>query len=379
MSRLLRRTVALLALALTAATCSGGDGTGSDSSSPTTGATTPAGVDEVHDGDDTESGTDDLGAAAGEPDSARASGSIPTPDAVACDTRPADGATTLEVVGGGVTAGVRVFVPPATPGDDGLLPAVLDWHGLGSDGGQQALLTGYDDLAAREGFVAVHPTGPRGLGGQRSWELAQLDVPDRDDIEFAGALIDRLVAEFCVDPGRVYSTGMSNGGFFTSRLVCELAGRIAAAVSVAGVTHPDDCEPSRPVPFLAFHGTADRIVPYAGGTSALALGPTTPEVEAFFDQVMPDEFAEFAADFGCDGVPVASTIGDEVTRFDYVECDGDVPLAFHEIEGGGHTWPGSALGPVLTGALGRTTTDVDATADGWEFMSRFDLDGERDA
>ncbi|MEZ5341031.1 MAG: PHB depolymerase family esterase [Acidimicrobiales bacterium] len=167
---------------------------------------------------------------------------------------------TLEAAG--VTYPVRLFVPTAIA-DGAVLPLVLNWHGLGSDGPQQAGFTAYEVLAETEGFLVASPTGPPALGDSRnSWELIQLDSPDRDDVAFASALIDDVVDRFCGDEQRVYSTGMSNGGLFTSRLVCQLADRLAAASSVAGVTHPDECEPSRPMPFIAFHGTADGVVPF---------------------------------------------------------------------------------------------------------------------
>lgn len=278
---------------------------------------------------------------------------------------------------------VRLYVPgdsPLAAQAGGRYPLVLDWHGLGSDGFQQALLTNYETVAEAEGFLVAHPTGggsgdDTGGGLRTGWELAQFDIPGRDDLAMAEALIDLLVADYCADPNRVYSTGMSNGGFFTSRLVCDLADRIAAAVAVAGVTHHDTCAPSRPVPFMAFHGTADTIVPFDGGRSQLEGSGAPPELVEFFDQVMPDELAQFAADFACDPEPDTTAVSDEVTVSEYRGCADDVPVRFVEIEGGGHTWPGAFLGVFMTEALGATTTDVNATVDGWRFMSRFSLDG----
>ncbi len=280
----------------------------------------------------------------------------------------AAGTTSFTTDAGGPMVSVDVFVPPSFDGEP--LPAVLDFHGLGSNGVQQSLLTGYRDLARSEGFIAVHPSG-----ADASWELAQFDAPGRDDLAMADDLIDTLVTEHCVDPARVYSTGMSNGGFFTALLVCERADRIAAATSVAGVSHPDGCEPSRPVPFAAYHGTDDTVVRFEGGPSTLGGGSSSPLTADFFDQSMPEEFAEFAADFGCGAEPEEATIADDVIRYDYLGCDDGIPVTFFEVAGGGHTWPGSPLGPVLTGALGRTTDSVDATADGWAFMREHTLPG----
>ncbi len=313
----------------------------------------------------------------------------------ACPGVPA-GVSRFELEVEGHVYSIRVLAPTDRDGVDVPLPVVLNWHGLGSNGFQQAQLTGYDLLAEREGFLAVHPTGlpatelagagvelPAGQRGRRSWELAQLDVPGRDDVAMASELIDRLVADYCGDEARIYSTGMSNGGFFTSLLVCELSDRLAAAVSVAGLSHPDDCAPERPVPFMAFHGTADQVVPYNGGDSSLldasaadvAGAAIPPEIERFFEQVMPDEFGQFAASFGCGSEASTEPVSDEVTAFRYDDCDGGIPLVFFRIDGGGHTWPGSPLGLLLSRQLGETTFDVSATIDGWEFMRRFSLEG----
>ncbi len=303
------------------------------------------------------------------------------------DNEPGPSAIQIDLEAAGNTYQVRLRVPgdsPLAAENQGRYPVVLDWHGLGSDGFQQAFLTNYEALAEAEGFIVAHPTGGGGSDGssgaglQTGWELAQFDIPGRDDLVMAEALIDRLVTDYCGDADRIYSTGLSNGGFFTSRLVCELADRIAAAVTVAGLTHPDACSPSRPVPLMAFHGTGDAIVPFDGGSSQLVSNDAPAELVAFFDQVMPEELAEFAADFGCDPQPEVVEVSDEVTAYDYQGCSEDVPVRFVEIEGGGHTWPGAFIGAFMTDALGPTTTDVNATTDGWNFMSRFSLDGRID-
>ncbi len=182
------------------------------------------------------------------------------------------------------------------------------------------------------------------------------------------ALLDDLGNHVCVDPTRIYATGLSNGGYFSSVLVCELADRIAATSSIAGITHPEPCEPSRPVPMLAFHGTADDIAPFEGGDSALA-GPESPEaLHQFFAQSMPDELAQFAADFACSST-TETELTDLITRTDYNDCDGGVTLHFHRIEGDGHTWPGS----IALALFVPTTLDLDATQVTWEFFEQWSL------
>ena len=349
-------------------------GSSSDASSPTGPGVTTAAPDTTDttapDAPASDITSDSTGDSDDDPDGSAPPLVIDGPARVrpACDSLPT-GVRDITLDAGGAAHDVRIYVPTEISSDPA--PTVLDWHGLGSNGAEQAAFSGYETLAETEGFIVVHPTGVADGGvGPNSWELAQFDTPDRDDLAFADALIDLLVADWCGDPSRIYSTGMSNGGFFTSELVCNRSGRIAAAVSVAGTSHPDSCDPSRPVPYVSFHGTADDVVPFDGSGESTLSDVVDPD--GFFGQVMPDEFAEFAADDGCDPQPTRVELTPEVISNDYTGCDDDVPMTFYEIVGGGHTWPGSPLAEQL-GGLGFFTDDISATADGWAFMSQHSL------
>lgn len=280
---------------------------------------------------------------------------------------------------GGADHPVRVFVPSRF--DGGRLPTVLNWHGLGGNGSDHAAVTRYEAMAETEVFIVVHPTGVPDVGDTRnSWQLAaardgESGGDERNDLAFADALIDHMIDEWCTDPNRVYSTGMSNGGFFTARLVCELADRLAAASSVGGLYHPDGCAPARPVPYIAYHGTDDLIVPFDGnGESVLLAAGPDPAMQVFAEQVIPEEFAEFAADASCDLSPGTSMIGD-VTRYDYADCESGTPMSFFEVAGGGHTWPNWPIADAVGPTFGYTTTAVDATVDSWQFFERHSLTG----
>ena len=230
---------------------------------------------------------------------------------------------------------------------------------------------GTRDHAEEKGFIVVHPSGVDVTGsGQLSWEIAQFDTPERDDLAFADELIDILVDDWCSDPERIYSTGMSNGGFFTSELVCKRSDRIAAAVSVAGTNHPADCDLERGVPYASFHGTADDVVPYDG--SGVSVLTDVVDTDGIFSQVMPEEFAEFAADAGCHPAAEVVELTPEVISHTYRGCRDDAPMVFYELTGSGHTWPDSPLADVLAD-FGFFTDDISATADGWAFMSQHSL------
>ena len=284
------------------------------------------------------------------------------------------GVSELVVDAGGAEHDVRVFVPTTHDGRSEL-PLVLDFHGFGSNGQQQAALTGYEDLAEEEGFVVAHPTAvPASTdeSSRNSWELADLDDPAKDDVAFANELLDLLIEEYCVDETRVYATGMSGGGLFTSRLVCDLSDRIAAASSVAGLAYSESCDPARPVPFMAIHGTEDDRVPFDGD-----LTGTWFENEAFaqvlFSEPLPDQFAQLARTMGCEPEGERVQQSTDIVATTYTGCDDDVPLVLYEVVGGGHAWPSSPLAELLTGFQGYITFDIDATADSWAFFEQHTL------
>src|SRR5205814_3358644 len=91
------------------------------------------------------------------------------------------------------------------------------------------------------------------------------------DLQFVRNLLDELDRTLCVDDRRIYATGYSNGAFLSSAIACVLADRVAAIAPVAGVLSLPGCAPSRPIPVIAFHGTADPIVTY-DGTVGKGLG-----------------------------------------------------------------------------------------------------------
>ena len=389
------RLVSLLAaLALFAAACGGGsDDTASEVAAPTPTTApvveaepepdpTPAAIPEPAEEPEPEP-TEAAEAEAAEAEAAEAE-ATPEPEAEAepdtataaatsgCGTDISAGSRAVTFESEGRERVYQLLVPENYDGDTPT-PVVLNWHGLGSDGPQQLAFSDYAPVADRETFFVVAPTGIPAPGEDRnSWELGDTD-PTRDDLVFLDDLLAMLTSTLCVDESRIYSTGMSNGGYFSSVLVCEAADRIAAAASVAALHHADECEPSRPVPYIGFHGTEDATVPYygGGGSSLLPEGVTI----ELFEPAIPDEFAEFAAEFGCDAEPQESAIGDDVTKFDYQNCA--VEMTFYGIEGGGHTWPGSAVSLAISEGfgLGVTTDDISATELSWEFFSRHSLDG----
>jgi polyhydroxybutyrate depolymerase len=147
---------------------------------------------------------------------------------------------------------------------------------------------------------------------------------------------------------------MSNGGFFSHRLACEMADTFASVAPVAGVLgiDPSACRPSRPLAVLDIHGTADAVVPYSGGTPILPvdLGPVLD-----FRSV-PDTVTVWRQKNGCLGAPATIFQKGDATCISYRGCQAGVEVVHCAIDGGGHTWPGGVPVPWL----GKTSTSMSA-------------------
>ena len=159
----------------------------------------------------------------------------------------------------------------------------------------------------------------------------------------------------------------------TVALGCDAADQIAAIGTVAGaVVGIADCDPSRPVPLMAFHGTADPIVPYAGGDlprHAIRKGAAVVGAPNYF--VGAQEWVGgWAEGNGCRPAPEIMPPQGDVRGRKYTECDESADVILYTIEDGGHTWPGGWPIP----AVGKTSTDIDATREMWRFFQTHRID-----
>lgn len=251
---------------------------------------------------------------------------------------------------------VIVTIPPAhRPGTTTPIPLVLDFHGL-IEGRVRThpLATQFSALARAKGFAVADPIGgDDGIG----WNVSLQE--DNPDLRFVDAVVARLESTMCIDRSRIYATGLSYGAAVTSMLMCMRPNTFAAAAPVAGIMNLCT-RTERNVPVVTFHGTADPILLWAGYAD-------TPRA--------------IARKYGCDPTPTVTThqpapdpaTHEPITLSSWT-CGG-VPgeVEFYRIEGGGHSWPGSAFFGAISGIVGPTATSLDATRVIWDFFERHHL------
>ena len=252
-----------------------------------------------------------------------------------------------------------VHVPP-TYDPSKPTPLVLSLHGGKSAPAQQMAFSQWNRVADKHGFIVVYPAG---VGGAlKVWPMWGDRDPERmPDVVYISELIDKLQGTYNVDPARIYANGFSNGGGMAWVLSCTLSHRIAAigAVGAAYFQPWAWCRDRTPVPFVAFHGTADPGTRYHGGVHQL-IAPNH-----FFPSI-PDWSAKWARRNSCVAPPKESAVAPDVTRLEYGGCEKNASVVLYTLKGGGHTWPGGLEGPEWL--VGPTARSLDASEAMWEFF-----------
>lgn len=243
------------------------------------------------------------------------------------------------------------------------IPLVLSFHGGGGNAENQRRVSGFNELADKNGFIVVYPNGTGRLdsnvltwnGGACCGYAAQNQI---DDVGFVRALIAELQSQYNIDPKRIYAAGFSNGGIMSYRLACEAADIFAAIGPVSGTLNYAECDPSEPVSVIHIHGTDDTHLPYDGGVGDDSI--TNVDYESV------EESINFWLDHDQCAKTPKSANQPEVRIEAYDECASNSAVHLYTVIGGKHAWPGSD-GPA--GPAGDEPTQaISASEVIWEFF-----------
>ena len=230
----------------------------------------------------------------------------------------------------------------------------------------------FHELADRDGFYVVYPDAVGGMWDFGAGEVSESLPRHVDDRAFFALLIDHLLADLPIDPGRIFATGISRGGQASYFLACQFPDRIRA---IAPVSMPlpefmrDDCRAGPPVGVAILNGTADPLVPFNGGQIRV-FGAERGAVLSTAETIHL-----WLARNGCLAQPGdqsridTADDGMAVVRTRWLHCTG-APVELFRIDGGGHTWPsGRQYLPVSI--VGSVNRDIDAAAVIWTFFQQF--------
>ncbi|GMO12379.1 MULTISPECIES: alpha/beta hydrolase family esterase [Bradyrhizobium] len=259
-------------------------------------------------------------------------------------------------------------------------PLVIVLHGKTQRGADMITRTAWPQVAKREGLAVVFPDGLNNAWADaRTKAGPALRGPPAgtDDVAFLAKLVEKLVADGTADAKRVFVAGVSNGGAMAMTMACARADLFAAGASVimnltdeAAVT----CHPSRPLPMLLMNGTADQLVPYAGGRGSSYFAAdgfwSTEETLAFWRKLNGCETDDASVTDMPDKAPADQST---VTRISS-RCPRGHDVVLYRINHGGHRMPGfspdARFPRVAAGLLGPQNGDIDGAETIWAFFSQ---------
>lgn len=236
-----------------------------------------------------------------------------------------------------------------------------------------ARLTHMNDAADRHGFVVAYPDGlDRGWADGRG--ATKSDRRGVDDVAFLSAVIEDVARAVPIDRDRIFATGMSNGGFMSQRLACEMSDRIAAIAVVAALMGENvsrTCVPRDGVGYALFYGTADPFMPVEGGQ----VGGRTDRGRALS---VEDSLRFWNRRNRCGPESSSTTIDPEaddarIVRERWIRCAEGREVRAYRVEGGGHAWPGGSQ-YLPAAVVGRASRDLDASE---EILAFFETQARR--
>jgi polyhydroxybutyrate depolymerase len=259
-------------------------------------------------------------------------------------------------------------------------PLVLVLHGAAGDAVENRSWLRLDDVADREGFIAVYPDGTGWFGDyMHMWNsgdccgTAQWDSVD--DVGFLRAVLDDVEGRTPIDATRVYVSGFSNGAMMAYRLAAEASDRIAAFAAVAGASTGELGDDVRTMPLMHVHSLDDPVVPFAGGERniiPLAYSIPLPAIE--------DVVRTWALHARCPATPSEAeprlaaadgpSAGHSARLTTWTPCADGAEIALWRLRGPGHVWPGP---PSTFRSLfvGPSTSVIDVREEMWRFFRRF--------
>jgi phospholipase/carboxylesterase len=140
-------------------------------------------------------------------------------------------------------------------------PLIIAMHG-GNGRGDDYLLTWLRPAKSKRYIVL----SPKSL--DRTWSIHQPGI----DIRSILSIVEDLLDEYSIDTGRIFATGLSDGGTFSYALGLSCPKLFAGIAPIAGVLVPSfDVEQTKSLPIFIVHGAQDFIFPVATARAAHAF------------------------------------------------------------------------------------------------------------
>ena len=254
----------------------------------------------------------------------------------------------------GVNREYVLYVPDSYDGSFSV-PVVLNFHGFSGDAYQYMNEADMRILSESENFILIYPQG-LDLDGEPHWNACPNggdNKSDVDDFGFIETLIEKISSNYNIDLERIYAVGYSNGGMMAYGLANHKSELIAAVASVSGAMLDCTGPTSHPMPVIHLHGTNDFDLPYNGNNYYNSVQNTL-DYWINFNNTNKEPIVNF------------DNSGEiEIEHYVYDNGNNSVSVEHYKYIGGYHIW-------FMSTFQGQNTSELV-----WDFLSRYDINGER--
>ena len=195
----------------------------------------------------------------------------------------------------------RLYIPAGYDLAGPALPLLVMLHGCTQTGDDFATGTRMNTLADRHGFLVAYPLQVAKANHARCWNWfrPKTSVPTAASRRSCAGIARQVMAQYHVDPDRVFVAGLSAGAAMAVVLAATMPDLVRAigvhsglpyavahdvpsafaAMQGRGATPPRDVRRTIGVPMIVFHGDADRTVAESNA-DALAQAAARPGLQS---------------------------------------------------------------------------------------------------
>ncbi len=150
------------------------------------------------------------------------------------------------------------------------LPLLLVLAGRGKSLQETMSESGFSSGKTADSYIAAYLEGNISPSKHQGWATFGPNDPETNDVAYVLSVTAALEINLCIDTGRVYVVGSSNGAGMAGVLACSATQYFAGAAMVSGLFYPLPlgCHPSEPLPVFEIHDIGDQDALYFGAVWA---------------------------------------------------------------------------------------------------------------
>jgi poly(hydroxyalkanoate) depolymerase family esterase len=245
---------------------------------------------------------------------------------------------------GSGTRAYKTYIPAR--GEGQARPLVVMLHGCKQNPDDFAAGTRMNELADEIGFIVVYPEQGTAANASQCWNWCQPDNQQRDDGEpsLIAGITRAVIANYGVDPRRVYVAGLSAGG---------------AMAAIMGHTYPDLYAAvgiHSGLPYAAARDLPSALIAMRGWSRRSIAREAVPTIVFHGDGDTTVHPRNGEQVFTSETVENGEESGRKYTRTIQADASGKPALEHWLVHGAGHAWSGGSVNGSYTDPRGPDAT-----------------------